>query len=83
MFSALDRAAVGENRSGASRHLAAIADLLSCEAGPDGGLRSGPASNGEWLPALHLLEVRELQVQFMCLVNYYKSVCIIASRTFH
>ena len=57
MFEVLDRIAAKENRTKASRALATIADLLGLLAGPEGGLRSGPASNIEWLHAFHLLEV--------------------------
>lgn len=53
----LDQLALrGGNHS--SRALAAIADLLACKAGwYESGLRSGPASNKEWLPAFQILEV--------------------------
>ena len=64
MFEVLDRIAAKENRTKASRALATIADLLGLLAGPEGGLRSGPASNIEWLHAFHLLEVIPI---FTCL----------------
>ena len=58
---ALDKSAIsGRNNSQVAQSLAAIADLLGCAAGFDDGVRiSGPASNKEWVPSLHLLEVYE------------------------
>lgn len=55
----LDKYAVSsKNNSEVARFLTAIADLLGCAAGFDNGVRiSGPASNKEWTPSLHLLEV--------------------------
>ncbi len=58
MFQALDRIAAREGAGvKVSRALMAIADLLGTLAGPEGRLRSGPASNKEWLHAFYLLEV--------------------------
>ena len=39
----------------AARAMAHIADLLACFAGQEGGLRSGPAQNKAWQPALDKL----------------------------
>ena len=57
LLSTLDQAAAKANGNDATRALAAIADLLACKAGSERGLRSGPASNKEWIPAFRLLEV--------------------------
>lgn len=40
----------------AARALACVADVLSCVAGRQGGLRSGPAANRAWTEAFSLLE---------------------------
>ncbi|XP_075017051.1 L-fucose kinase isoform X1 [Calonectris borealis] len=54
----------------AARALACIADVLGCMARGEGGLRSGPAANGEWASAFGRLEsgdiaggVRELAAE--------------------
>lgn len=55
----LDQVALrGGNHS--TRGLAAIAELLAYKAGwYESYLRSGPASNKEWIPALNILKVIE------------------------
>ena len=46
----------------AARALACVADVLVCMAGEGrGGLRSGPAANQAWSPALSLLEEGQVQ----------------------
>jgi len=45
-----------------ARALACVADVLVCMAGEGrGGLRSGPAANQAWSPALSLLEAGKVQ----------------------
>lgn len=58
MLSALDQAALESERRDFPRILAAIADLLASKAGSLSGVRNGPATNKEWIPAFRLLEVR-------------------------
>ncbi|XP_062817746.1 L-fucose kinase isoform X1 [Anolis carolinensis] len=57
MLDALDDVAscAGDPRV-CARALSCVADLLSCLAKGEGGLRSGPAANPAWAPAFRLLE---------------------------
>jgi len=56
LFALLDRLAAGAADAAATaRALAVAAEALALRAGSAGGLRSGPASNGEWTPALVLM----------------------------
>lgn len=56
LLSALDQAALESERRDFPRILAAIADLLASKAGSLSGVRNGPATNKEWIPAFRLLE---------------------------
>ncbi|KAF0302690.1 L-fucose kinase [Amphibalanus amphitrite] len=56
LLEALDWAAAAAEPGDAARLLAAQADLLGVMAAGRGGLRSGPAGNAAWQPALHALE---------------------------
>ena len=58
LLEALDWAAAAAEPGTAARLLAAQADLLGVMAAGQGGLRSGPAGNVAWQPAIHTLEVR-------------------------
>ena len=58
LLEALDWAAAAAEPGTAARLLAAQADLLGVMAAGQGGLRSGPAGNAAWQPAIHALEVR-------------------------
>uniref|UniRef100_A0A7M4E1V4 Fucose kinase n=1 Tax=Crocodylus porosus TaxID=8502 RepID=A0A7M4E1V4_CROPO len=61
MLSTLDQVASTASDAGvAARALACIADVLGCMAKGEGGLRSGPAANREWLPAFHRLETGDI-----------------------
>ena len=60
LLEALDWAAAAAEPGDAARLLAAQADLLGVMAAGRGGLRSGPAGNAAWQPALHTLEVGRL-----------------------
>ena len=56
LFALLERIAAGAADAAATaRALAVAAEALALRAGSAGGLRSGPASNGEWTPALVLM----------------------------
>ncbi|KAM4618901.1 L-fucose kinase isoform 2-T2 [Polymixia lowei] len=56
------RAELGAELGVSARCLACIADVLGCLAGEGkGGLRSGPAANQAWSPALSLLEAGDLR----------------------
>ena len=57
LLEALDWAAAAAASGDAARLLAAQADLLGVMSDARGGLRSGPAGNAAWQPALHALEV--------------------------
>ncbi|XP_067326996.1 L-fucose kinase [Anolis sagrei] len=57
MLDALDDvASCAEDPRVCARALSCVADLLSCLAKGEGGLRSGPAANPAWAPAFRLLE---------------------------
>ncbi|XP_064016610.1 L-fucose kinase isoform X5 [Pogoniulus pusillus] len=57
----LDEVASGSGDAGiAARALACVAEVLGCMARGEGGLRSGPAANREWAPALRRLESGDL-----------------------
>ncbi|KAF0293733.1 L-fucose kinase [Amphibalanus amphitrite] len=56
LLEALDWAAAAAEPGDAARLLAAQADLLGVMAAGRGGLRSGPAGNAAWQPALQALE---------------------------
>ncbi|KYO37017.1 L-fucose kinase isoform C [Alligator mississippiensis] len=61
MLSTLDQVASTASDAGvAARALACIADVLGCMAKGEGGLRSGPAANREWLPAFRHLETGDI-----------------------
>ena len=56
LFALLDRLSAGAADAAATaRALAVAAEALALRAGSAGGLRSGPASNGEWTRALVLM----------------------------
>ena len=60
---AVCEASVAQLQAGtAARTLANMADVLGCLAGPQGGLRSGPAANRDWAQAFQLLEVCSDQI---------------------
>ncbi|XP_069882365.1 L-fucose kinase [Dipodomys merriami] len=57
----LDQVAAGAEDPGvASRALACVADVLGCMAEGQGGLRSGPAANPEWMRPFSYLECGDL-----------------------
>ncbi|XP_051485160.1 L-fucose kinase isoform X2 [Apus apus] len=57
MLGTLDQVASTAGDAGvAARALACVAEVLGCMARGAGGLRSGPAANGEWASAFRLLE---------------------------
>lgn len=61
LLATLDKVAAGAEDPGvAARALACVADVLSCMAEGQGGLRSGPAANPEWIQPFSYLERGDL-----------------------
>ncbi|XP_077612454.1 L-fucose kinase isoform X1 [Crocuta crocuta] len=61
LLATLDQVAAGAEDPGvAARALACVADVLGCMAEGQGGLRSGPAANPEWLRPFSYLECGDL-----------------------
>ncbi|KAM4833721.1 L-fucose kinase [Thomomys bottae] len=61
LLAMLDQVAAGAKDPGvASRALACVADVLGCMAEGQGGLRSGPAANPEWMTPFSYLECGDL-----------------------
>nr|XP_025867435.1 L-fucose kinase isoform X2 [Vulpes vulpes] len=59
LLATLDQAAAGDPGV-AARALACVADVLGCMAEGQGGLRSGPAANPEWMRPFSYLECGDL-----------------------
>ncbi|KAM5263136.1 LOW QUALITY PROTEIN: L-fucose kinase [Ctenodactylus gundi] len=61
LLAMLDQVAAGAKDPGvAARALACVADVLGCMAEGQGGLRSGPAANPEWMRPFSYLECGDL-----------------------
>ncbi|XP_014406877.2 L-fucose kinase isoform X2 [Camelus ferus] len=61
LMATLDQVAAGAGDPGvAARALACVADVLGCMAEGQGGLRSGPAANPEWVQPFSYLECGDL-----------------------
>ncbi|XP_053522615.1 L-fucose kinase isoform X3 [Artibeus jamaicensis] len=61
LLATLDQVAAGAGDPGVvARALACVADVLGCMAEGQGGLRSGPAANPEWIRPLSYLECGDL-----------------------
>ncbi|XP_023564926.1 L-fucose kinase isoform X4 [Octodon degus] len=61
LLAMLDQVAAGAKDPGvAARALACVADVLGCMAEDQGGLRSGPAANPEWVRPFSYLECGDL-----------------------
>nr|XP_008255824.1 L-fucose kinase isoform X2 [Oryctolagus cuniculus] len=61
LLARLDQVAAGARDPGvAARALACVADVLGCMAEGQGGLRSGPAANPEWMRPFSYLECGDL-----------------------
>ncbi|XP_073911777.1 L-fucose kinase isoform X2 [Castor canadensis] len=61
LLTTLDQVAAGAGNPGvAARALACVADVLGCMAEGQGGLRSGPAANPEWVRPFSYLECGDL-----------------------
>ncbi|XP_062032372.1 L-fucose kinase isoform X2 [Lepus europaeus] len=61
LLATLDQVAAGARDPGvAARALACVADVLGCMAEGQGGLRSGPAANPEWMRPFSYLECGDL-----------------------
>ncbi|XP_036296947.1 L-fucose kinase isoform X2 [Pipistrellus kuhlii] len=61
LLATLDQVAAGAGDPGvAARVLACVADVLGCMAEGQGGLRSGPAANPEWVRPFSFLECGDL-----------------------
>ncbi|XP_006860375.1 PREDICTED: L-fucose kinase [Chrysochloris asiatica] len=61
VLATLDQVAAGAGDPGvAARALACVADMLGCMAAGQGGLRSGPAANPEWIRPFSYLECGDL-----------------------
>ncbi|KAK1330581.1 hypothetical protein QTO34_010776, partial [Cnephaeus nilssonii] len=61
LLATLDQVAAGAGDPGvAARVLACVADVLGCMAEGQGGLRSGPAANPEWIRPFSYLECGDL-----------------------
>nr|XP_060506159.1 L-fucose kinase isoform X1 [Panthera onca] len=61
LLATLDQVAAGAEDPGvAARALACVADVLGCMAEGQGGLRSGPAANPEWMQPFSYLECGDL-----------------------
>ena len=69
LLAVLDQIAADGTPRLATRAFAAIADALALRAGQRGGLRSGPAANGEWGAALRMLRAGELRAAVAALVE--------------
>ena len=69
LLAVLDEIAADGTPRLATRAFAAIADALALRAGQRGGLRSGPAANGEWGAALRMLRGGELRAAVTALAE--------------
>ena len=69
LLAALDQIAADGTPRLATRAFAAIADALALRAGQRGGLRSGPAANGEWGAALRMLRGGKLRAAVAALAE--------------